>query len=131
MRCFALPFFALMALSGCGGSNIVPVSGTVTYKGKPVANVQITFTPEEGRQSVGMTDSQGRFTLDYDRDTKGATVGKHKVAVMLPPGGGGGRPGQQDASADIKEVLEKYGPDKSKAEVTIDKNTRDVKLEWD
>jgi hypothetical protein len=108
------------------------VTGTLKYKGKPVPNVLVNFVPEAGRPSVGRTDNEGRFTLDYDRTTKGAELGKHKVFVMLPPGGGRTVPGQQDVqTGDVKELLAKYGPDKSKVEVTVDRNTSAIPLDWD
>jgi len=69
-------FFLLsscLLLAGCGGSGIVTVSGTLTYKGKPVTNAFINFVPADGgRPSMGETDASGKFTLTYDPQTKGA-----------------------------------------------------------
>jgi len=106
------------------------VTGTLTYKGKPVPNVLVHFEPESGRPSTGRTDDKGHFKLEYDPKSSGAVRGKHKVYVTLPPGGPA--PGQEDTrSAETKEMLAKYGPDSSKVEVTVEKDSKEVKLEWE
>jgi len=74
-------------LSGCGGSGrpeTIPVSGTVTLDGKPVAGASVMFSPEpSGRPATGVTDEQGRFTLKTFEAGDGALVGKHTVTVAL------------------------------------------------
>ena len=35
--------------AGCGQSPTVKVTGTVTIKGQPAENVQVTFLPADGR----------------------------------------------------------------------------------
>jgi hypothetical protein len=136
VRALAFALAACFLLAGCGTSGVVPVSGTLTYKGKPITNAIVHFVPENGRPSMGETDASGRFTLTYDPQTKGAQVGKHKVFVMhnavadasLP----GTIPGEAPKmSAELKEFFNKYSGDKSKVEVQIDKATNDLKLEWD
>jgi hypothetical protein len=125
---------SLVWLAGCGGSDIVSVSGTLTYKGKPVTNAYVNFAPETGRPSSGATDEQGRFTLLYDPQTKGAQRGKHKVFVIqnvnaVAPNA---LPGvTAKTSPDMKDFFDKYSGEKSKVEVTIDKATDDLKLDWD
>src|SRR5947208_12207104 len=55
------------ATLGCGGgsSKTAGVSGRVTYKGKPVAKANVSFTPTEGagRAASGLTDGNGYYTL--------------------------------------------------------------------
>src|SRR5437870_5117851 len=77
----------VVAITGCGdsGPTIVPVTGTLTYKGKPVTNAVVDFMPENGRPSWGATDADGRFKLNYDREHDGVLVGKHKVWVKMRP----------------------------------------------
>ena len=73
-----------MIASGCGGSegDLGTVNGKVTLGGKPVPDATVTFIPEDGsRQSVGFTDDQGMYELDYTLDKKGASVGLHKVKI--------------------------------------------------
>src|SRR5947207_5917383 len=101
------PFFrapssaALLALSvaGCGNSSdieqTVPVSGIVTYQGRPLEGYQVTFIPEDGhRPAVGVTDAAGKFTLGTNNVGDGAPPGKSKVAfVWIAPRIG--EPGQE------------------------------------
>ena len=46
----------LLMLIGCGRGDrplLAPVSGTVTYNGRPLARGRITFHPEQGRSASG------------------------------------------------------------------------------
>ncbi len=122
-------------LIGCQGSNVVPVSGTLTYKGNPVTNAIINFVPETGRPSSAATDENGRFTMLYDPQTKGAQVGKHRVFVMRNTAVDAKLPGAipgvaPKSSPESQEFFNKYGTEKSTVEVVIDKATPDLKLEW-
>ena len=78
---------ALLALAGCGKGDypdMARVTGTVTYKGKPVPNMMVNFMPTEGRPSWGKTDASGKFEMIYDSDYKGVKMGHHKV-YFTPP----------------------------------------------
>ena len=132
----ALALLLCVVVAGCGGSNVVPVSGTLTYKGKPVTNAFINFVPETGRPSMGETDQNGRFTLTYDPQTKGAQRGKHRVFVQhnaaADAAQAGATPGAPARlSPEMREFFDKYSGEKSKVEVVIEKGTSDLKLEWD
>jgi hypothetical protein len=87
-RC--LPLLAVLVVLGCGktGPKVVPVSGRVTLDNKPLANADVTFTPDGADantlESAGRTDDQGRFTLQTVQDkANGAAVGTHKVRISL------------------------------------------------
>ena len=129
--------FLLVALAGCGdGPTIVPVAGTLTYKGKPVTNASINFIPKEGRPSVGQTDEEGRFNLLYEPKHFGALVGTHKVSVRHRPSSAAEidaaiKGNRSPLSQDWAEFFDKYSAGKSTVEVVIDKNTKDLKLDWD
>lgn len=81
----------VVVLSGCFGENsgIVPVSGTITFKGKPLPNASITFTPEDSasRTAVGSTDKDGKYQLTSFNINDGAKIGKYKVSVRAEEGG--------------------------------------------
>ena len=77
-----------------GGLKLPPlgyVSGTLTIGGKPAAGVKVYLTPldqqieganekkERSRDSLGVTDAEGRFTMYYDADHAGAKVGPCKL----------------------------------------------------
>jgi hypothetical protein len=143
----AVPLLAL-ALAGCGrdGSAIVPVTGTLTYKGAPVTNAYLRFRPEHGRPSWAQTDDRGRFVVRYDKDQDGAVVGRHKVWLeprsgaagnpqagtppdaVMPGSGEGTRPG---AGKSLAALFEKYSAEKSKLTVEITPETRDLPLNLD
>jgi len=81
---------ALLLLAGCGGDpyDIVPVSGRVTLDGDPVAEANVSFEPiGEGDElalgpgSFGMTDAEGRYTLETVDRRRGAVVGEHRVTI--------------------------------------------------
>ena len=85
--------FAVIALLfemfvGCGQSETVPVTGTVTLNGQPATEAEVIFTPSKGRVASGATDAAGRFTLSTNKSGDGAVPGDHKVTVVeyYPPG---------------------------------------------
>ena len=77
---------ALISTSACRSKpddqpDLGKVSGVVTMDGAPLAGVQVSFAPEEGRASQAITDSEGKYELSYIGKTKGAKVGSHKVYI--------------------------------------------------
>jgi len=89
MRLRLLVFAAACLAAGCGGPNVVPVSGRVTLDGKPVSGVHVGFQPvasagnkNPGGGSYAITDADGRFTLRLvEGGGSGAVVGKHRVEI--------------------------------------------------
>ena len=80
----AVAAFSLL-VAGCGPSRptTIPVSGTVTLDGKPVAGAQVMLLPEEeGRPAQGTTDEAGEFTLGTFETADGALPGSHAVTVV-------------------------------------------------
>jgi len=78
----------LLAL-GCGKPElerpveVFPVSGHITFGGKPVANADVTFFNEEAKRSAfGRTDSEGYYRLTTFAPNDGAPAGKHIVTVQ-------------------------------------------------
>lgn len=74
----------LMLLAGCGqsGPAMAPVSGTVTFNGKPLSDAQVMFAPRSGgRPALGRTDQQGCFQLTTLHANDGALVGDHAVTI--------------------------------------------------
>lgn len=73
---------------GCGDSTGLarryPIKGTVTYKGEPVSQGTITFSPvnpAEGRAATG-TITDGSYYLTTAVDGDGALPGDYKVSVL-------------------------------------------------
>ena len=86
----------LVFLSGCGppaDPSLVPVSGTVTADGQPLANATVTFIPMDGTPGfggTGKTDAAGQYTLAGSRDNApGIPPGDYRVAIskrLMPDG---------------------------------------------
>jgi hypothetical protein len=78
----------LFTLVGCNGSSVIKtdaVEGVITYKGNPVANANISFSPvsEDGSPAYGRTDPQGKYKLQTLRGAvdQGTTPGKYVVII--------------------------------------------------
>lgn len=72
-------------LTGCGGPNIVPVSGQVKMNGQPLTGVKgfVRVEPADGRAAQGAIDPEdGTFSLTTYEDADGCLVGTHKAAVI-------------------------------------------------
>lgn len=85
-------------LSGCGESVApgrgVPVSGTVTMGGKPLADADVMFT-NETFVGVAKTDAEGRYRL-----VQGALPGNNRVSVSKYEGGQGPAPANPQPAGD-------------------------------
>jgi hypothetical protein len=91
---------------------LVPVSGQVVYKGRPVGLASIEFLPEmpqgaQGFAAGGQTTQDGTFTLQTDPHGAGAVPGHYKVTVTTEARGAIPRryadPGQTPLRIEIKE----------------------------
>jgi hypothetical protein len=83
---FVILLAGLAAVCGCGpkSPSTIPVSGTVTLNGAPVAGAAVMFMPRfEGRPALAVTDETGRFTLTTFHTGDGAMPGEHAVTVTL------------------------------------------------
>lgn len=81
--CLSLAVF----FAGCGGKSLAktfPVTGVVTFQGKPLTNAIVSFMPAGGRPASGVTNERGEFTLSTFAPSDGALPGKHKVIVSEP-----------------------------------------------
>ncbi len=87
MLCSLAATAMLVSTSACdkGGLETVPVSGRVTYQGKPLASGTITFSPENkesGHAAWGNLDAEGRYSLTTIKINDGALPGEYRVAVV-------------------------------------------------
>jgi hypothetical protein len=78
---------ALSAAAGCGW--FAPrgeVSGRLTLKGEPLAEVQVYFVPEPGQETAGpaagATDADGKYTLAEAEGRAGAAPGRYRVVLQ-------------------------------------------------
>ena len=86
-RCSLLSVCILLSVTllGCGsdGPELAEVTGTVTVDGKPVPNATVIFNPVAagGSNSLGKTDAQGNYRLEFTQDKTGAMIGQHVVEI--------------------------------------------------
>lgn len=75
----------VLAIAGCGpaGPATIPVSGTVTKGGQPIAFVTVTLMGTDGNFiPTGESDASGKFTIALaPSGKKGAMPGKYKVVL--------------------------------------------------
>jgi len=135
----------MFMLAGCNRGDypeMARVSGTVSYKGKPVPNIMVNFMPTEGRPSWGKTDSEGKFEMILDENVKGVKVGHHKVyftpAAFTIDGGASKKSRKAIAEAtgltpeEMNEIRSKYGSeDVTKLEVDVKKDPEVLDLKLD
>lgn len=123
-----LSLFAVSLLVGCSGGaadtpELSQVSGTVTLDGAPLTKASVTFQPQSGSSSVGMTDEAGHYELAYNKDTNGAVPGQHTVRISKM-----GEPGSPNDTED--QVPAKFNRDsKLTAEVKPGENTINFDLD--
>jgi hypothetical protein len=126
---FVAGSFSLLA-TGCGSSySLGTVTGTVTLDGKPLPQATVTFSRGQGRMSVGTTDEDGRYQLQYSARQKGAEPGSHKVRIATQIEAVSGE-GDLAAVQGRKELLPPRYNDKTEltAEVKPGRNTIDFDL---
>jgi len=70
-----------LAAVGCRQSDMAPVSGRVTFEGRPVPKAIVRFLPESRPMAAAGTDDDGRYRLTTRRPMDGAYIGRHKVVV--------------------------------------------------
>lgn len=128
-RLFLLGLCATLAFTGCSGEgraipDTVPVSGTITLDGKPLADAEINFLPESHKDfaSYGKTNAEGKYTL-----VQGAVPGKNKIVIKKMSAGNlqinpeeGMDAGQMEAMASAAQAEGKTGPQVPKQLVPAD-----------
>lgn len=114
--CLIAPFL----LTGCGSGEKIPVAhpvtGNVTFEGKPLEGANVVLVPSDpANKSAGaMTDAEGNFSVktywNAENQLEGALPGEYGIAVTKQE--------QRDVPADMKpeEVMAmhmKLGPPKA------------------
>jgi len=126
-----LAIVASLAAPGCGrsGPELAPVSGKVTYNGKPVPRGTITFSTDDpkGRNATGVIGPNGTYILQTEEPGDGAQLGEYRVSIAAH---------EDDVVLDYvpaKPVLpkrlipEKYeNPDTSDLKATVKSGSNDI-----
>jgi hypothetical protein len=130
--------FALMmaCLAGCGGGSgrpeLVPVQGTVNFKGAPLAGATVTFYCEKSpRSAMGITDANGKFSLTTYDTNDGAVPGEHSVSITKVKASDSSGPITQENAkekmAKDMQMMIKGNPGDVKAELDLPARYADAK----
>jgi hypothetical protein len=76
-----VPFWGCGLDAGPQAGMTVPVKGKVTYKGQPLAQGEVVFEPDGGREAHGSIQPDGTFELSTFKQGDGAVPGVHRVGV--------------------------------------------------
>ena len=77
----ALALALISLATGCS-NGLSGVSGTVTLDGEPLEKAYVKFFPPTGRPSVGKTDANGYYRLQYSTSQTGVEAGEHTVRIF-------------------------------------------------
>jgi len=90
MRAIGYCIFSILmflSLDGCGRTDslpdLVPVTGTVTYRGKPLSHGRLGFAPVDPAQcesAIGVI-TNGTFSARTTVSSPGVQIGKYRVSV--------------------------------------------------
>jgi hypothetical protein len=131
---------AVLVLSGCShGAPLGQVDGTLHLDGAPIADVMVTFIPEDRKlpQSTALTDAEGRFHLRCNNGAMGAAVGQHRVVLLDAAQAPSGKAKDDDELPEGKDapasrIPFKYArPDKTPLRQSIETGSQDVVIEVD
>ncbi len=141
-RTTSIAVLVSVCLVGCSGGdgvkplpNLVPVSGTVTYEGKPLSQGTISLAPvdpDAKLQAASGDIKNGSFTLTTTASAPGVMVGKYKALIKSVEGNAATAmptPGQSVAKP--KSLIpEKYGDMKqTDLDVEVKKGMSPLKLD--
>ena len=113
-------FVSSLAAAGCRRSDMAPVSGRVTFEGRPVPKAIVRFVPESRPMAAAGTDDDGRYRLTTRRPMDGAYIGRHKVIVTAWMPGAGDTSGvtAEPVRPDIPKVFRNAATSPLAVEVT-------------
>ena len=135
MRRIAFSILCLMIfLVGCKPKSeyeVVALSGTLTYQGKPLnSQALITFSPEKGRSSRAIADENGKFKAIYTESLNGVQVGKLQVTIAPYSSQFQFNKGSQSNKVDaVSEAFQKYAYGSPGFEIKIEKADSKYKLD--
>ena len=110
--------------SGCRRSDMVPVSGRVTFEGQPVPQAVVRFLHDARPMAAGGTDADGRYRLTTRQPGDGAYFGRCKVMiapwVAAPGSGDTAEAPSEPARPDIPKVFQSAATSPLAVEVTTE-----------
>lgn len=82
IRQLLLGLVVIVNVIGCNSSNLVVVTGKVTYQDKPVTSGTISFVSADNASAYGDLQPDGSYSLKTDKPGDGAAPGTYKVVVV-------------------------------------------------
>jgi hypothetical protein len=121
-RLLGLVTLALLAVVGCGKSQNVTVSGTISYKGQPLQSGILKFVGPQGTYSAATIHADGKFTITD------VVPGEVKVGVVDALGGS--KQGGPERKTPHVSLPEKYrDPSTSGLQYTITPQTTELTID--
>lgn len=125
-RCNFLLIIGLLTVVGCGTPKtpykVVPLEGTITFKGKPLEGVVLQFMVEKNRPSGAFVKTAGKFEAVHTPALKGVPVGQCTLSVSWGS--------DNEPPAEYKELFAKYGTDGSSVySFEVTKADKDFKID--
>ena len=125
--------------AGCGGpklESVVPASGVLTYKGKPLVGYKITVFPTGDLQSASaISEEEGRFKLGCNVPGDGSPPGTHRINVVFVSEVAEGESGKETFRTLIPKIKvpKKYeAPETSGIELVVPPSgSTELKIELD
>ena len=129
-RCNLVAFVVFSSVLCCGcskgpGYKVVPIEGTITYKGEPLQNVILDFAVENYRTSGAVVQAGGKFKAVHSPSQLGIPIGKCIMRM-----GWGGRDGTAPP-AEYTELFSKYGLDSAGYVFEITRADKDFRIDLD
>jgi hypothetical protein len=72
----------MVAMVGCGQSDLAPVIGKVIFKGDPIKKGYIVMEPSEGRSARGSIVDGNIVDIHTYKAGDGVRIGNHKVSII-------------------------------------------------
>lgn len=109
MQWWLLPtVFGVCIFVGCGGSDTLPVSGTVTFDGVAVGRGEISFVPTDGTAVAGGVIENGQFAFEAKPGSKRVEI---RASRPLPP--------ERQSNPEMGTLYEDYLPARFNRESTL------------
>ena len=127
---FSTILLTTLFFAGCGGDDLKQIKGTVTHKGKPVANLYLTFMPGDPKTqpaSSSSTDKNGKFELKIG-SAGGVVPGKYTVTCSDPAAAMGGK---SSDDPDYAVVCKKYAQGTSTYSIEVKESNSNLELKLD
>ena len=113
---------------------MAPVSGRVTYAGRPVTEGRIIFYPEDGRRlAMSALDPSGNYALTTFDSQDGAFLGKHQVVIdaVREIASGPSSPGNEGDNIKLQRLVPEVYADRKTSPLEAEVDDRENTIDFD